>query len=279
MCPRAAGPRRSVVTRGAAGSWYGPPAMNSADWLPFLHALADEADAIALRYFRSTDLHVDAKPDRSLVTQADLEVETALRKTTEAEHPEIGIFGEEHGQANAEATTRLIIDPIDATANFARGIPIFATLLAIEADGEVVAGLVSAPALHARWHAARGHGAYSGERRLRVSGVGKLEDAQIFHSSLAGAEAVPNTAKIPALLDKSWRQRGVGDFYQHMLVAEGCGEIALDPIVMPWDIAPLQVIVEEAGGKATTVGGDRNIRGGSLISSNGLLHETALSHF
>lgn len=253
--------------------------MESADWLPFLRDLADEADAIAMRYFRAGDLHVDAKPDRSLVTQADLEVETAVRDTTASRYPELGVFGEEHGQRNPHAAQRLIVDPIDATANFARGIPIFATLLAIESDGEIVAGMVSAPALHQRWHAARGHGAYSGERPIKVSGVGDLADSQIFHSSLAGAEAVPNTVKIPALLDKSWRQRGVGDFYQHMLVAEGCGEIALDPIVMPWDIAPLQIIVEEAGGKATTVGGDRNIRGGSLISSNGLLHEVALSHF
>ncbi len=214
-----------------------------------------------------------------MVTQADLEVETALRKTTSARFPDLGIFGEEHGQVNAEATCRLIIDPIDATANFARGIPIFATLLAIEDAGEVVAGMVSAPALRQRWHAARGHGAFSGDRRLRVSGVKALGDAQVFHTSLAGAEAVPNTARIPALLAKTWRQRGVGDFYQHMLVAEGCGEIACDPIVMPWDIAPLQVIVEEAGGMATTVSGTRDIRGGSLISTNGALHEVALSHF
>lgn len=253
--------------------------MDSAQWLPFLTDLADEADAIALRYFRAGDLHVDAKPDRSLVTQADLEVETAVRNTTASRHPTLGIFGEEHGTANPDAATRLIVDPIDATANFARGIPIFATLLAIEHEGEVVAGMVSAPALHQRWHAARGHGAFSGERRIRVSGVAKMEDAQIFHSSLAGAEAVPNTAKIPALLAQSWRQRGVGDFYQHMLVAEGCGEIALDPIVMPWDIAPLQVIVEEAGGEATTVGGTRDIKGGSLITSNGLLHAAVLRHF
>ncbi len=253
--------------------------MDSAQWLPFLTDLADEADAIALRYFRAGDLHVDAKPDRSLVTQADLEVETAVRKTTASRYPDLGVFGEEQGEENADAATRLIVDPIDATANFARGIPIFATLLAIEHEGEIVAGMVSAPALHQRWHAARGHGAYSGERRIRVSGVSKLENAQVFHSSLAGAEAVPNTKNIPALLDKTWRQRGVGDFYQHMLVAEGCGEIALDPIVMPWDIAPLQVIVEEAGGKATTVTGGRDIRGGSLFTSNGLLHDEVLSHF
>ena len=195
--------------------------MTSTDWLPFLTDLADEADAIAMRYFRAGDLHIDSKPDRSLVTQADLEVETAIRRTTAARHPELGIFGEEQEEVGHNAPRRLIVDPIDATANFARGIPIFATLLAIEDEGEIVAGFVSAPALHQRWHAARGHGAFSGDRRIRVSAVKTLADAQIFHGSLAGQEAVPGTAKLPGLLAKSWRQRGVGDFYQHMLVAEG----------------------------------------------------------
>ncbi len=253
--------------------------MATANWISFLTELADEADAISMRYFRAGDLHVDSKPDRSLVTQADVGVETALRKTTSARFPELGIFGEEQGEQGRDAPSRLIIDPIDATANYARGIPIFATLLAIEVDGEIVAGMVSAPALHQRWHAARGEGAFSGERRLRVSGISDLQEAQIFHGSLAGREAVPNTDKLPGLLARSSRQRGVGDFYQHVLVAEGCGEIACDPIVMPWDIAPLQIIVEEAGGKSTTVHGDRNIRGGSLFSSNGLLHDATLSAF
>jgi histidinol-phosphatase len=142
-----------------------------------------------------------------------------------------------------------------------------------------VAGLVSAPALHQRWHAARGQGAFAGERRLAVSRVTAIEDAQVFHGSLAGAEAVPGTERIPALLQRSWRQRGVGDFWQHVLVAEGCGELSLDPIVKPWDIAPLQVIVEEAGGRATTVTGERSIYGGSLVCSNGLLHAVALAAF
>jgi histidinol-phosphatase len=139
--------------------------------------------------------------------------------------------------------------------------------------------MVTAPALHARWQAARGHGAWSGDRRLCVSGVEALADAQVFHGSLAGAEAVPNTPKMETLIRASWRQRGFGDFYQHIMVAEGCGEIACDPIVAPWDIGPLQIIVEEAGGKATTVEGDRSIYGGSLISSNGYLHAQALAAF
>lgn len=249
------------------------------DWLPFLHDLADAADAISTRYFRRSDLPVERKPDRSLVTVADVEVETAMRELVARRHPELGVFGEEQGEHAGPSGARLIVDPIDATANFARGLPIFATLLAIEDEGEVVAGLVSAPALHQRWHAARGQGAFAGTRRLAVSRVAAMEDAQVFHPGLAGPEAVPATARIPALLAQSWRQRGLGDFWQHVLVAEGCGEIALDPVVKPWDIAPLQVIVEEAGGRATTLTGERSIYGGSLVCSNGLLHAAALAAF
>lgn len=249
------------------------------DWLPLLHALADRADEISTRYFRSSDLPIERKPDRSLVTKADLEVEEAVRDIVAQRHPELGVFGEEHGEHQGSSGTRLIVDPIDATANFARGLPIYATLLAIEEDGEIVAGLVAAPALHQRWHAARGQGAFCGTRRLQVSKVAAIEDAQIFHGSLAGAEAMPGTERIPGLLQQSWRQRGVGDFYQHVLVAEGCGELAVDPIVSPWDIAPLQVIVEEAGGLATTVEGERTIYGRSLISSNGTLHAVGLAAF
>lgn len=253
--------------------------MDAPDWLPLLHDLADAADAISTRYFRASDLPVERKADRSLVTKADLEVESTIRDIMARRHPELGVFGEEHGVHEGSSGSRLIVDPIDATANFARGVPIYATLLAIEIDGEIAAGLVSAPALHQRWHAARGAGAWSGERRLQVSRVSAIEDAQVFHGSLAGAEAVPGTEKIPALLQHSWRQRGVGDFYQHMLVAEGCGEIAVDPIVMPWDIAPLQIVVEEAGGRATTTRGGRSIYEGSLVSSNGALHAVALAAF
>jgi histidinol-phosphatase len=249
------------------------------DWLPLLHDLAETADAISTRYFRRSDLPVDRKPDRTLVTAADLEVESAVRELVARRHPELGVFGEEHGEHHGASGSRVIVDPIDGTANFARGLPIWATLLGVEIDGEIVAGLVSAPALHQRWHAARGQGAFAGERRLAVSRVTAIEDAQVFHGSLAGAEAVPGTERIPALLQRSWRQRGVGDFWQHVLVAEGCGELSLDPIVKPWDIAPLQVIVEEAGGRATTVTGERSIYGGSLVCSNGLLHAVALAAF
>lgn len=253
--------------------------MAPADWIPFLAELSDRADAIAMRYFRAADLPIDRKPDRSLVTKADLEIEHAIRDHVAATRPELGVFGEEHGERLGDGEARVIVDPIDATANFARGIPVFACLLGIETAGEVVAGMVSAPALQRRWHAARGAGAWEGTRRMRVSAVAELADAQVFHGSLAGAEAVPGTERIAALIAGSWRQRGFGDFWQHVLVADGCGELALDPVVKPWDVAPLQVLVEEAGGRATTITGERSIYGGTLVTSNGVLHDVALAAF
>ena len=250
--------------------------MQPADWVPLLTTLADMADEISMRYFASEDLQIDRKPDRSLVTKADLEVEATVRDHVRRRHPEMGVFGEEHGEETGAGEVRLIIDPIDGTANFARRLPVFASLFAVEVMGEIVAGMVSAPALHRRWHAARGAGAWSAGRRMRVSTIGNLAEAQVFHGSLGGAEAVARTARVPVLLAQSWRQRGFGDFYQHVLVAEGCGELAIDPVVHPWDIAPLQVLVEEAGGQATTFEGERSIKGGSLLSSNGLLHAAAM---
>ena len=251
--------------------------MQATDWLPLLGEIADRADEIALRFFCSADLHVEEKADRSLVTAADLEVETAARKLLAERRPELGVLGEEQGVREGSSGSRLVIDPIDATYNFARGIPVFATLLAIETDGEVVAGVVSAPALHTRWHAARGAGAWQGERRLRVSGVRELRHAQLFHGSLGGYEGVFTPKSLVGLALATHRQRGFGDFWQHCLVAAGTGEIALDPIVHPWDIAALQVVVEEAGGRATALSGQRSIYAGSLLTSNGHLHEQALA--
>ena len=247
------------------------------DWLPLLHELGDVADAIALRHFRSATLVVETKPDDSPVTIADRGIEDAIRRLVGARHPDLGIFGEEAGDTGTGRATRLIIDPIDGTRNFVRGVPVFATLLAVEHDGEVIAGLVSAPALGQRWHAARGAGAWRGERRLAVSTVADVADAHFFHGSIGGhAEGNPLPGVL-ALARRVARTRGFGDFYQHVLVAEGAGEIAVDPVVRPWDIAALQVLVEEAGGTATTLGGTRDIEGGSLVSSNGRLHDTALA--
>ena len=251
--------------------------MPTPDWLPLLTQIADRSDEIARRLFRRVDLRVEEKPDRSLVTEADRDIESAARKLIAELRPELGVFGEEQGEQAGRSSSRLIIDPIDATANFVRGIPVFATLLAIEVETEVVAGVVSAPALGSRWHAVRGEGAWQGERRLRVSGMRQLAPAQLFHGSLAGFEGGRTPPGLSRLAAETHRQRGFGDFWQHCLVAAGSGEIAVDPIVAPWDIAALQVLVEEAGGRATTLRGERSIYGGSLVSTNGFLHEQVLA--
>lgn len=246
-----------------------------ADWIPFLAEIADQADAIALRYFRRRDLRVDTKSNQTPVSEADLAIESAVRRIAGARHPELGMLGEEEG-ATGSTTQRLILDPIDATRNFVRGIPVFATLIAVEVEGEIVAGLVSAPALATRWHAARGGGAWSGTRRIAVSTIAGWPEAQIFHGSLGGSERTVWSPRIAELSARAHRDRGFGDFWQHVLVAEGAGEVALDPGTSPWDVAALQVIVEEAGGRATTVQGERTIYGDSLVTSNGLMHEEAL---
>jgi len=248
---------------------------SAADWLPFLTALADRADEIALRLFRKKGLRVDEKPDLSPVTEADEAIETTACALARERHPELGLLGEEHGEASGAAEARLIIDPIDGTRNFVRGIPLFATLLAIEQRGESVAGIASAPALHARWHAARGAGAFRDGRRVAVSGVRALERALLFHGNLAPGESSPPPG-LRGLIGRVERTRGFGDFYQHVLVAEGAGEIAIDPETQPWDIAALQVIVEEAGGRATALSGERSIYAGSFVTSNGPLHQAIL---
>ena len=250
-------------------------AGDAAAWLPFLSELADGADRLALQFFRSRDLRVDEKPDLSPVTEADRAIEAMARQLLRDRHPEMGVLGEEQGEAVGTAAARLIIDPIDGTRNFVRGIPLFGVLLAVEVGGEVVAGVASAPALRTRWHGARGAGAFRDGRRIAVSGVRALGNALLLHGNLGAAEPAP-PAGFLALARQVDRTRGFGDFYQHILVAEGAGDIALDPEAHPWDIAALQVIVEEAGGMATTLTGERSIYAGSLVTSNGALHQQAL---
>jgi histidinol-phosphatase len=250
--------------------------VDAPGWLEFLNELAEVADEISLRHFRSRDLRVEEKPNQGPVTEADRAIEATVRRLCHERHPDVGIHGEEEGTSGEGRPIRLLVDPIDSTQNFVRGIPIFATLLAIELAGELEAGLVSAPALPGRWSAARRSGAFSGERRLAVSQVRDLSRAQVFHGSLGGIEAYRLPPGLPDLLRLSERQRGFGDFYQHMLVAEGAGEVAIDPIVEPWDIAPLLIICEEAGGRATSLDGERTIYRGSLVCSNGLVHDAAL---
>ena len=228
-----------------------------ADWLPFLTEVADRADEIALRFFQAKELRVATKADSSPVTEADQQIETEARALVRARHPELGILGEEQGEAPGSVEARLIIDPIDGTRNFVRGIPVFGTLLAVEVRGEVVAG------------------AFRDGRRLTVSRVSALREATLFHGNLGSGEAGPPRG-ILQLIGAVDRTRGFGDFYQHMLVAEGAGEIGVDPVMQPWDVAALQVIVEAAGGTATGLDGRRSIHAGSLVTSNGLLHRAVL---
>lgn len=246
-------------------------------WLSLLESIADRADEIALRFFRRDGLRVDEKPDLSPVTEADRAIEESARALVRQRHPELGLLGEEMGETpGSNGTTRLIIDPIDGTRNFVRGIPVFGTLLAVEERGEIVAAVASAPALRTRWRAALGFGAFEGSRRLRVSGIRELGRALVFHGSMGHGEAPPPRA-VRALIERADRTRGFGDFYQHVLVAQGSGELAIDIGVKPWDVAALILIAEEAGGRATTLSGERRIDGGSLVTSNGAVHQAALA--
>ena len=246
------------------------------DWLELLEEIADRADAIAMQLFRSRDLRVDVKADASPVTEADTAIEEAARSIVRRRCADVGVYGEEQGETAGSSDRRLIIDPIDGTRNFVRGIPIFATLLGVEVSGEVVAGVVSAPALGSRWRAARHKGAFNGSRPLRVSQIGRLHDAHVFHAGIGGRGEPGCPDGLMALAEHVERTRGFGDFYQHVLVAEGAGEAAVDSVVSPWDVAALLVLVEEAGGRATTLAGRRSIYGGSLVTSNGIVHDEVL---
>ena len=230
-------------------------------------SLADEADAISLGRFGASDLHVETKPDRTPVTEADRSVEGAIRTRLALERPADGILGEELGVTGG-SNRRWIVDPIDGTRNYSRGIPVWATLIALEEAGAIVLGVVSAPALHRRWHAERGGGAWVNDDRIRVSAVRQIEDAV-----LSFALEQP----IPALAGYAWHARGYGDFWAHMLVAEGAVDGAFDAIgVKVWDLAAIQPIVEEAGGRFTDAAGAARVDGGTAISSNGHLHEELL---
>ena len=237
--------------------------------------LADQADRIAMRHFRR-DLRIDRKPDRTFVTQADTEIEKMLRERIQLAYPEHGVLAEEFGDRSAKQDTRWIIDPIDATHSYMRGVPVFATLIALERGRVLELAVVSAPAMHERWHAIRGAGAWSGKRRLHVSEIARLEDAQVFYASRTAFKAVGRGRGFDAVVDGAWRDRGFGDFWGYMLVAEGAGEAMIEPDLSSWDLAAPLVIVEEAGGRLTDLTGRRTYAGGTAVATNGLLHELIL---
>ncbi len=234
------------------------------------------ADAMTLARFRDRELAVVTKPDLSPVTEADRAVEEALRQRLGAARPDHGVVGEEFG-AHGSGRWRWILDPIDGTKNYVRGIPVWATCIALQGDDQVVVGVVSAPALGRRWWAARGEGAYADGQSIRVSAVGAVADAQLSYDSVMSFEAYGLGERFLALARRCWRTRGLGDFWSHVLVAEGAVDIAAEPEVSVWDVAAVQVIVEEAGGRFTDLSGASRPDGGSAISTNGLLHDEVLA--
>jgi histidinol-phosphatase len=245
--------------------------------LAFALELADLADSLSLPRFRATDLLVETKPDMSPVTEVDRTVEQALRDRITRDRPDDGVVGEEFGEVGSDAA-RWIIDPIDGTKNYVRGIPIWGTLIALERDGAVTAGVISAPAMNRRrWWAVRGEGAFADDHPIRVSEVSRLEDAQVL---FGGLKAWKRTGFLDRLIDltlRCWRGRGFGDFWMHMLVAEGAADVAAEPEVSLWDLAAVKLIVEEAGGRFSDLSGRATPSGGSALSSNGLLHDEILS--
>ncbi|MGZ7032957.1 MAG: inositol monophosphatase family protein [Thermoanaerobaculia bacterium] len=239
-------------------------------------SMADESDVVTMRHFLSPSLVVRKKADRTPVSEVDEAVERMIRAHLKRERPHDAIVGEEFG-AGAPADRRWIVDPIDATKNYIRGIPVFATLIALEQHGALRVGVVSAPALHQRWWASAGEGAFCNGRRITVSRVAELEHAQLCYDSVEDFDQFGLTDSFLALARQCARSRAFGDFWSHMLVAEGAAEIAIEPAVSVWDMAAIQIIVEEAGGRFTDLTGAERADGGSGMSTNGLLHDAALS--
>ncbi len=251
------------------------------DDLRFAHVLADDADSQTTARYRAADLRIDLKSDASPVTDADRATEEAIRRTLSRARPRDAIVGEEFG-SEGYSSRRWVIDPIDGTKNYVRGVPVWATLIALMVDDVVEAGVVSAPALNRRWWAARGTGAWTGRslasaKRCHVSDISTLADASLSYSSLSGWE---QRGLLPAFLELSrvcGRTRAYGDFWSYMLLADGAVDIATEPELALHDMAALVVIVEEAGGRFTDLSGNPGPMGGNALATNGHLHDQVLS--
>ena len=247
------------------------------DDLRLAHIMADAADDLTMRRFKAVDLKVETKPDLTPVSDADRAVEEAIRGTLRRARPRDAVVGEEFGKTGWGARS-WIIDPIDGTKNYVRGVPVWATLIALMEYGKVVVGLVSAPALGRRWWAAGEGGAWTGRNltkatRMRVSSISTLDDASFSYSSLGGWEKAGKLDNVIDLTRACWRTRAYGDFWSHMMVAEGSVDLSAEPELSAWDMAALTVIVEEAGGTWTDVTGTPGLEGGSLLCTNGTLHD------
>lgn len=240
--------------------------------------LADAADAITLKHFQSTTLAVRTKLDMTPVSEADEAVERMIRERLASERPDDSIVGEEFGTTGS-GDRRWIIDPIDGTKNYVRGIPVYATLIGVEEHGRLTAGVVSSPALGRRWWASAGDGAFCNGKRMHVSKLARIDESYLTYDSITDFDQHGGAVRFMALLRRCVRARGFGDFWAHMLVAEGAVEIALEPAVAPWDMAAVQIIVEEAGGRFTDLRGKARYDAGSALSTNGLVHDAVLEFF
>jgi histidinol-phosphatase len=245
--------------------------------------LADAADEITMARFGADDLAVETKPDMTPVSEADRAVEQRVHQLLSEHRPGDGLIGEEFG-GDELGGRRWIIDPIDGTKGYVRAMPVWATLLALEEEGELTTAVVSAPAMGRRWWAARGRGAYTNRdsavqrpRPLRVSAISRLKDAQVCFGDIDWYERTGHLNGLLELIRGCWRARGFGEFWQYMLVAEGLAEIASDPSVKLWDLAAPMLVVQEAGGRFSDFTGLETADGGSGLASNGALHDAALS--
>src|SRR3954470_18362040 len=263
------------------GPTSGRSATDYTDDLRLAHVLADDADSITTSRFRALDLHVMSKPDLTPVTDADEAVEESIRRTLSRVRSRDAITGEEQG-SSGHSQRRWVIDPIDGTKNFVRGVPVWATLIALVVDDEVVLSVVSAPQLQRRWWASSGNGAWTGRSLLKatrctVSDVRRLEDASFSYSSLHGWDERHRLEDFLSLLRRCWRTRAYGDFWSYMLLAEGAVDLATEPELHVYDMAALDVIVREAGGTFTALDGSDGPFGGNALATNGHLHDAAIS--
>jgi histidinol-phosphatase len=255
-------------------------ALDYTDDLRLAHVLADDADALSTARFKAIDLHVMTKPDLTPVTDADQAVEEGIRRTLSRARPRDAVLGEEQG-TTGHGQRCWVVDPIDGTKNFVRGVPVWATLIGLMVDGEVVVGVVSAPQLNRRWWAMRDGGAWTGKSLLRatpcqVSDVSRIEDASLSYSSLGGWDERGRLEDFLALSRRCWRTRAYGDFWSYMLLAEGAVDLAAEPELELYDMAALVPIVTEAGGRFTSLEGEDGPFGGNALATNSILHSEVL---
>jgi histidinol-phosphatase len=245
----------------------------------FALGLADRAADVAMGLFRGDGLEVRRKADLSLVTQADTSIERMLREQIGTAFPDDRVLGEEEGGSHDAAGRVWIVDPIDGTANFARGVQVWATLIALRIDGDGVLGVASAPALGERYVAVTGQGATLNGVPIRVSEVSKVADAHLLLQEFRETLSGPDREAVLGLVSDCWRDRGFGDFWGHMLVARGSAEVALEPGLSIWDYAAIEPIVREAGGRVSTFEGEPLRHGGSMLTTNGSVHDEVLARF